>query len=85
VVGRQRPGSSADVTFVTLEDETGNSNVIVWSATAKAQRQALISSRLLKVHGRLERCDEVIHIIAGKLEDCSWLLADLSVRSRDFR
>ncbi|MDO6762076.1 error-prone DNA polymerase [Agarivorans sp. 1_MG-2023] len=84
VVGRQRPGSSADVTFVTLEDETGNSNVIVWSATAKAQRQALISSRLLKVHGRLERCDEVIHIIAGKLEDCSWLLADLSVRSRDF-
>ncbi|MGY5453273.1 error-prone DNA polymerase [Agarivorans sp. MS3-6] len=85
VVGRQRPGSSADVTFVTLEDETGNSNVIVWSATAKAQRQALVSARLLKVSGRLERCDQVIHIIAGKLEDCSWLLADLSVRSRDFR
>ncbi|WP_432459484.1 error-prone DNA polymerase [Agarivorans sp. QJM3NY_25] len=85
VVGRQRPGATADVTFVTLEDETGNSNVIVWPATAKAQRKALISSRLLKVTGRLERCDNVLHIIAGKLEDCSWLLADLSIHSRDFR
>ncbi|GGA94605.1 error-prone DNA polymerase [Agarivorans gilvus] len=85
VVGRQRPGSAADVTFVTLEDETGNSNVVVWSASAKAQRQVLVSSRLLKVYGRLERSDEVIHIIAGRLEDCSHLLADLSIRSRDFR
>ncbi len=85
VVGRQRPSSKADVTFVTLEDETGNSNVIIWSSSAKAQRQVLISSRLLKVYGRLERNDEVIHIIAGRLEDCSNLLADLSLRSRDFR
>ncbi|RKF13766.1 DNA polymerase III subunit alpha [Alginatibacterium sediminis] len=85
VVGRQRPGSSADVTFVTLEDETGNINVVVWSATAKAQRSTLINAKLMMVHGVLEREAKVIHIIAGKLIDNSNLLEKLNLPSRDFR
>lgn len=84
VTGRQRPGSAADVTFVTLEDEFGQVNVIVWSATAKSQRRALIKARLLAVHGLVEREEHVIHVIAGKLVDETAKLADLPIKSRDF-
>ncbi|MFM2484098.1 error-prone DNA polymerase [Celerinatantimonas yamalensis] len=85
VTGRQRPGSPADVTFVTLEDEYGAINVIVWSATAKAQRKALIEAQLLTVYGIVEREERVIHVVAGRLIDDSDKLAMLPVFSRDFR
>ncbi|WP_083970544.1 error-prone DNA polymerase [Halomonas sp. S2151] len=85
VTTRQRPGTASGVTFVTLEDETGNVNVVVWKDTAKAQRQALLNARLLKVTGHLEREGSVIHVIAGRLEDLSGLWAELGVPSRDFR
>ncbi len=84
VTGRQSPGTAAGVTFITLEDDTGNSNVVVWLATARAQKQAYLTARLLKVHGILEREGEVIHIIAGRLEDLSHRLDALATRSRDF-
>ncbi len=84
VTGRQSPGTAAGVTFITLEDDTGNSNVVVWLATARAQKQAYLTARVLKVHGILEREGEVIHIIAGRLEDLSHRLDALSTRSRDF-
>ncbi|MBY6222990.1 error-prone DNA polymerase [Ferrimonas balearica] len=85
VVGRQRPGTASGVTFITLEDETGNANVVVWADTARAQRQPYLTARLLKVNGILEREGEVIHVIAGRLEDWSERIRHLSVRSRDFR
>ncbi|MCP5160791.1 MAG: error-prone DNA polymerase [Hahellaceae bacterium] len=84
VVGRQRPGSATGVTFVTLEDETGNINVVVWQATADAQRSALLSARLLQVTGFVEREAKVIHVIAGKLCDLSSLAAPFQIHSRDF-
>ncbi|MFL1453789.1 error-prone DNA polymerase [Marinobacter sp. GN3S48] len=84
VTGRQRPGSASGVTFVTLEDETGNVNVIVWLETARRQRKALLTARLLHVKGVLEKEGEVVHVIAGKLSDLSHLIHSLPVDSRDF-
>ncbi|GAB3039031.1 error-prone DNA polymerase [Bowmanella dokdonensis] len=86
VTGRQRPGTSKGVTFITLEDDTGNINVIVWLATARAQKPAFLKSAILKVTGILERGDgDVTHVIAGKLEDLTHLLPPLKNKSRDFQ
>jgi error-prone DNA polymerase len=84
VINRQRPGSASGVTFVTLEDETGHVNLIVWRAIAARQRQALLGSRLLEVVGQVQREGEVLHLIAERLRDRSELLGDLMTRSRDF-
>jgi len=84
VTCRQRPGTASGVVFVTLEDETGFINVVVWGRSAAAQRRALLGSQLMAVHGRIEREGEVIHLIAGKLIDYSHLLGELIARSRDF-
>jgi error-prone DNA polymerase len=84
VTGRQRPGTASGVTFVTLEDEFGNVNVVVWRDLADRQRQVLVGSQLLKVDGRWEKEGEVRHLIAGRLSDLSPLLDGISVRSRDF-
>ncbi|WOE77387.1 error-prone DNA polymerase [Pseudomonas protegens] len=85
VTGRQRPGTASGVTFVTLEDEFGNVNVVVWRDLAERQRRVLVGSQLLKVDGTLETEGEVRHLIAGRLTDLSPLLDGISVRSRDFR
>ncbi|WP_343587905.1 error-prone DNA polymerase [Pseudomonas sp.] len=84
VVGRQRPQTASGVTFVTLEDEHGMVNVVVWRDLAERQRRALVGSQLLKVSGRLEQENGVRHLIARRLEDVSPLLQGLDVRSRDF-
>ena len=84
VVGRQRPGTASGVTFVTLEDEYGMLNVVVWRELAERQRRALVGAQLLKVSGRLEQENGVRHLIARRLEDVSQLLQGLDVRSRDF-
>ncbi|MGP4845959.1 error-prone DNA polymerase [Marinobacter sp. 1Y8] len=84
VTGRQRPGSASGVTFVTLEDETGNVNVVVWLNTARQQRQPLLKAQLLHVKGIIEREGDIVHIMAGKLTDLSHLLGNLNVHSRDF-
>ncbi len=85
VITRQRPGSAGGVTFVTLEDETGYVNLIVWNAVAVAQRAPLLESRLLEVHGKLQREGDVQHVIAERLVNLSSLLGDLTVASRNFR
>ncbi|MCZ6658070.1 MAG: error-prone DNA polymerase [Gammaproteobacteria bacterium] len=90
VTGRQRPGTATGVLFVTLEDETGNINVIVWSSVLERFRAALLQGRLLKIKGVVERENEVIHVVAGQVLDASCLLADIShqqspFKSRDFR
>jgi error-prone DNA polymerase len=84
VTGRQRPGTASGVTFVTLEDETGMVNVIVWRDLAERQRKELLRSNLLTVYGTLERAGEVVHLIAGRLRDQSALLGKLTTHSRDF-
>ena len=85
VAGRQSPGTAAGVTFVTLEDDTGNINIVVWQACARAQKQAFLKASILQVTGILERGDGgVTHIIAGKLKDLSHLLSTLQHKSRDF-
>jgi error-prone DNA polymerase len=84
VTGRQRPGTASGVTFVTLEDETGMINVIVWRDLAERQRKELLCSNLLTVYGTLEREGEVVHLIAARLRDQTALLGRLAARSRDF-
>lgn len=85
VTGRQAPGTASGVTFITLEDHTGNTNVVVWQATARAQQKAYLRASLLQVNGVIEKSPEgVIHIIAGKLIDKSHVMSELSVPSRDF-
>jgi error-prone DNA polymerase len=84
VITRQRPGSAGGVTFVTLEDETGYVNLIVWNRVAVEQRAALLESRLLEVQGRLQREGDVQHVIALELTDLSPLLGDLVVTARNF-
>ena len=85
VTGRQRPGTASGVTFVTLEDEFGNLNVVVWRDLAERQRRVLVGAQLLKVEGTLETKDGVVHVIAGRLTDLSAMLEGIAVRSRDFR
>jgi len=84
VIGRQRPDTASGVVFVTLEDETGVVNVIVWRDVQERQRRALLGSRLLAVHGKVEREGVVVHVLAGRLTDCTPLLGALPTRSRDF-
>jgi len=84
VITRQRPGSASGVVFVTLEDETGYLNLIVWEKLALRSRSALLESRLLGVQGRVQRDGQVLHLIARKLTDLSALLGDLRTESRDF-
>ena len=84
VIGRQRPGTATGVVFVTLEDETGHTNVVVWSSVVEQQRKALLKSRLLEVSGIVQQEDGVLHLIAGKLTDLSDYLGELQTRSRDF-
>ncbi|MCW5620021.1 MAG: error-prone DNA polymerase [Burkholderiales bacterium] len=84
VIGRQRPATANGVIFVTLEDETGVVNVVVWRSVSKAQRRVLLGTRLMAVHGVIERSGEIVHLVAGRLIDHSHLLGALQSRSRDF-
>ncbi|HEU4623993.1 MAG TPA: error-prone DNA polymerase [Steroidobacteraceae bacterium] len=84
VLLRQHPSSANGVIFVTIEDETGAINLIVWSSVADAQRRPLLESRLLEVHGELQHQHGVMHVIAERLIDRSSLIGELLARSRDF-
>jgi error-prone DNA polymerase len=84
VISRQRPGTASGVTFMTLEDETGSINVVVWRDLAEKQRREFLGSHLLAVYGVLERQGEVTHLIAGHLKDLTPMLGDLVTQSRDF-
>ena len=84
VIGRQRPDTASGVVFVTLEDETGATNVIVWRDLGDKQRRELLGARLMAVYGKVEREGEVVHLLAGRLVDLSPMLGQLQTRSRDF-
>ena len=91
VTHRQRPGTAKGTVFVTLEDDTGSINVIVWPAVAQAQRQPLLAATLLTVYGQWQRHSDsggehaVMHLLATRLIDHTALLDGLTTRSRDFR
>ena len=88
VVMRQSPQTAKGVTFVTLEDETGSVNVIVWKAMRERFRSALLHARLLAVHGVWQRDEDdsgrVCHVVAGFMRDLTPLLGELLTQSRDF-
>jgi len=84
VTCRQRPGTASGVIFVTLEDETGLTNVIVHGTLAERQRRELLGARLLGVMGVLQREGEVVHLLAKRLFDHTDLLGRLPTASRDF-
>ena len=77
VVCRQRPGTAKGVIFVTLEDETGTANVIVWASAFERFRRAVIAGRCLKVTGKLQRDGDVTHVVAEQIEDISALLDEI--------
>jgi hypothetical protein len=84
VITRQRPSSASGVTFVTLEDETGYLNLVVWESLAQSARRALLGSALLGVVGKVQKESGVLHVIAERLYDHSELLGKLVTHSRDF-
>lgn len=77
VITRQRPGTASGVVFLTLEDETGVSNVVVWKTIFDRFRRAVMGGRLLRVTGPLQREGIVVHLIAQQIEDVSHRLSDL--------
>ena len=78
VLVRQRPGSAKGVIFITVEDETGVANIVVWRKTFERFRRVVLTARLLRVHGRLQREGIVTHVVAERLEDLSDLLDGLT-------
>jgi error-prone DNA polymerase len=80
VLIRQRPGTSKGVVFVTIEDETGVANLVVWPKVFEKQRKIVMGARLMAVHGTIQRDpdNEVIHVVAGRLEDHTGMLSHLS-------
>ena len=84
VLARQRPGTASGVTFVTIEDETGHANLVVWKRVGDAQHRPLVESRLLEVHGKLQRHGEVLHVVAHRLIDRSAWIGALRTHTRNF-
>lgn len=77
VLVRQRPGTAKGVIFVTLEDETGTCNVVVWAKVYERFRRAVIAGRMLRVTGRVQREGGVVHVVAEVIEDLSAMLDQL--------
>jgi error-prone DNA polymerase len=84
VLMRQHPASANGVIFMTIEDETGSVNIIVWQSVAQAQRRPMLESRLLEVQGELQHQHGVMHVVARRLIDRSALMGELLAKSRDF-
>ncbi len=84
VITRQRPASASGVTFVTLEDETGYLNLVVWDRLAQKDRKVLLGAALLGIWGTVQKEGAVLHVIAERLFDHTDLLGNLTTRSRDF-
>ena len=81
VLVRQRPGSAKGVMFITIEDETGIANLVVWAKTFEKYRRVVLGAGMLGVYGRIQREGEVVHLVAHRLTDLSAELA--SVGDRD--
>jgi error-prone DNA polymerase len=84
ILVRQRPGSARGVLFVTIEDETGHANLILWPSVFEKQRRLVLSASMIACRGKLQREGEVIHVIAEHLTDLSGLLRGVGERDEDF-
>ncbi|MFN3591499.1 MAG: OB-fold nucleic acid binding domain-containing protein, partial [Thermaurantiacus sp.] len=80
ILVRQKPGSAKGVMFVTLEDETGTGNIIIWPRLFEEQRRLILAASMLGVHGIVQREGDVIHLVARRLVDLSPLLATVGGR-----
>ncbi len=78
ILVRQRPGSAKGVVFMTLEDETGIANAVVWPKALEKYRKVVMGARLIFIQGRIQRHEDIIHVIANRLEDRSTWLASLT-------
>ena len=85
VLVRQRPGSAKGVVFMTLEDETGVCNTVVWPNTLERFRKVIMTARLIVVHGRIQRHEDIIHVVSQRLEDRSDDLLSLSEWHEDLK
>ncbi|WP_314104552.1 error-prone DNA polymerase [uncultured Stenotrophomonas sp.] len=81
---RQRPQTASGVTFLTLEDECGMVNAVVWRRTADRQHRVLVEARLMQIDGRLERVDGVQHLIVQRMHNLDTLIDGVRTHSRDF-
>ncbi|HEV7246199.1 MAG TPA: error-prone DNA polymerase [Shinella sp.] len=84
VLVRQRPGSAKGVMFLTLEDETGIVNAVVWPSLFERQRRVLMTASMMGIHGKIQREGEVVHLVAQRLFDFSSDLSSLGERDGDF-
>lgn len=85
VLVRQRPGSGQGVVFMTIEDETGIANVVIWPKMLERFRKVIMGARLILVRGRIQRHEDIIHVVSASLEDKSGWLLGLSEWGDDFR
>ena len=85
VLVRQRPGSAKGVVFMTIEDETGIANAVVWPKTLERFRKEVMGARLIVIHGRIQRHEDIIHVVSAKLEDRSDWLQLLSEEAADMK
>jgi error-prone DNA polymerase len=85
VITRQRPGSANGVMFITLEDETGHANLIIWPAVFERFRQAVLGATLMGVEGTVQREGSVIHVVAGRVWNLGSLLGELTASARPDR
>ena len=83
VLVRQRPGTAKGVTFLTLEDETGSANIVIWKDVFEANRRIAMAGAFIEVEGRLQRTGEVIHLVAERFADHSFRLASLKHEGGD--
>ncbi|MEE4304536.1 MAG: error-prone DNA polymerase [Wenzhouxiangella sp.] len=84
VTHRQRPGTASGVVFLSLEDETGIVNVVVWPKLLERYRREVLGGRILRVAGKLQNVEGVCHLVAERIDSLDAWLADLDSRSRDF-
>lgn len=84
VLVRQQPGSAKGVMFITIEDETGIANLVVWPSLFEKQRRVVLSAGMMSVRGRIQREGEVVHLVAQHLTDLSAELASVGVRDGGF-
>jgi error-prone DNA polymerase len=85
VLVRQRPGTGQGVVFMTIEDETGIANIVIWPKMLERFRKVIMGSRLILVRGRIQRHEDIIHVVSSSLEDRSYWLLDLSEWGEDFK
>jgi len=83
VLVRQRPGSAKGVVFMTIEDETGIANSVVWPKTLEKYRKVIMTARLIFIRGRIQRHEDIIHVVCQHLEDRNDWLSELSEWAQD--